>query len=126
MQQTVSGPAREADCAAPAREFNLVHASFRLAPIWCLLDGKGERDMGERYWFRPKSFGYGATPITWEGWAVTLGSMAVTMAAVLVAISAEIRQWPDRRALQAICLIVLFVTLLVTVIIARRRTNREW
>jgi hypothetical protein len=22
------------------------------------------------FWFKPKSFGYGATPTTWEGWAV--------------------------------------------------------
>jgi hypothetical protein len=25
-----------------------------------------------RPWFRPKEFGYGATPITWEGWLATL------------------------------------------------------
>jgi tellurite resistance protein TehA-like permease len=23
------------------------------------------------YWFRPKRFGYGATPCTWQGWAFT-------------------------------------------------------
>ena len=32
---------------------------------------------GERvrpgYWFRPKRFGYGAVPATWQGWAATLG-----------------------------------------------------
>jgi len=25
-----------------------------------------------RAWFAPKDIGYGATPITWEGWLVTL------------------------------------------------------
>jgi len=25
-----------------------------------------------RYWFEPKSYGYGAQPITWEGWAVVI------------------------------------------------------
>jgi uncharacterized membrane protein len=29
--------------------------------------------IGEGYWFVPKRFGYGATPVTWQGWAVTLG-----------------------------------------------------
>ncbi len=24
-----------------------------------------------RYWFKPKRYGYGATPVTWEGWAFT-------------------------------------------------------
>ena len=23
------------------------------------------------YWFEPKSYGYGLTPISWEGWAAT-------------------------------------------------------
>jgi hypothetical protein len=30
-----------------------------------------------RYWFRPKRYGYGATPVTWEGWALTVGIVAV-------------------------------------------------
>jgi hypothetical protein len=24
------------------------------------------------YWFRPKHYGYGATPNTWQGWLMTL------------------------------------------------------
>jgi hypothetical protein len=34
-----------------------------------------------RYWFRPKTYGYGVTPVTWEGWAVTFGT-ALAMVAV--------------------------------------------
>lgn len=30
-----------------------------------------------RPWFAPKQIGYGATPITWEGWAATLGFVLV-------------------------------------------------
>ncbi|THD77153.1 MAG: hypothetical protein E7812_14460 [Phenylobacterium sp.] len=26
----------------------------------------------QRFWFRPRTFGIGATPVTWEGWLVTL------------------------------------------------------
>lgn len=36
--------------------------------------------MSERPWFRPKSNGLGWTPVTWEGWLVTLASMAIFMA----------------------------------------------
>ena len=25
-----------------------------------------------KYWFKPRRFGLGATPITWEGWAVVI------------------------------------------------------
>jgi hypothetical protein len=36
-----------------------------------------------KYWFRQKRFGYGATPNTWQGWALTLGSAALVMALLL-------------------------------------------
>lgn len=32
------------------------------------------------YWFRPKLFGYGAVPVTWHGWAATLGLIALALA----------------------------------------------
>ena len=28
----------------------------------------------EDYWFVPKLFGFGATPVTWQGWALMLGT----------------------------------------------------
>jgi len=32
-----------------------------------------------KYWFKPRRFGYGATPITLEGWAVTLGFIGIIL-----------------------------------------------
>jgi hypothetical protein len=34
------------------------------------------------YWFKPKSYGYGATRVTWEGWAVTLAAIVVVAGSV--------------------------------------------
>jgi hypothetical protein len=34
------------------------------------------------YWFVPKRFGYGAVPVTWQGWVVTLAFGAGVMLAV--------------------------------------------
>ncbi len=28
--------------------------------------------MFKKYWFKPKKYGYGATPTTWEGWLLVL------------------------------------------------------
>ena len=80
----------------------------------------------QRYWFRPKSFGYGATPVTWEGWLLTLGSMVVTGAAILVAILAEVHTWPNRHISQVICLIVVAVTQFATIIVSRLKTSEDW
>jgi hypothetical protein len=29
------------------------------------------------YWFRPKRYGYGATPSAWQGWLLTIAFVAV-------------------------------------------------
>ena len=36
------------------------------------------------FWFKPKSFGYGATPVTWEGWAVVVAYLAVVLGCALM------------------------------------------
>ncbi len=33
--------------------------------------------MSDDYWFKPKRYGFGATPSNWKGWALTLGFIAV-------------------------------------------------
>jgi hypothetical protein len=82
--------------------------------------------VSERFWFRPKAFGYGATPITWEGWAVTLGAMIVMILAIFLAVLAETRHWPDRRSLQAACLIVCLATVTVSIVVSRGKTDGDW
>ncbi|OYY71573.1 hypothetical protein [Sphingomonas sp. 28-63-12] len=31
------------------------------------------------YWFAPKMFGLGATPVTWQGWALVAGFLAAVL-----------------------------------------------
>ena len=33
------------------------------------------------YWFKPRRYGYGATPITWEGWLVSALFLVLMMGA---------------------------------------------
>lgn len=33
-----------------------------------------------RYWFGPKTFGFGVSPRTWEGWAVMAAFVMVAVA----------------------------------------------
>jgi hypothetical protein len=35
-----------------------------------------------RYWFRPRWYGYGATPVTWEGWVLTIGVTGVIVLSI--------------------------------------------
>jgi hypothetical protein len=36
-----------------------------------------------RYWFRRKTFGYGATPHSWQGWALSIVSALLLFGVVL-------------------------------------------
>lgn len=37
-----------------------------------------------KYWFRQKTYGYGFTPVTWEGWLVTFGLVCFLLLAGFV------------------------------------------
>jgi hypothetical protein len=74
-----------------------------------------------KYWFAPKRYGYGATPVTWEGWAVTGAGIAVILLAVLLPVSerANLAAWIGFMA-------VVGVTVAILWIISRRKTDGEW
>ena len=74
-----------------------------------------------RYWFRPKRYGYGATPVTWEGWVVTFATV-LAMVAVSLALRLETRSAWALAALIAFDIAALGLLLIVS----RRKTDGEW
>ena len=66
------------------------------------------------YWFAPKLFGIGATPVTWQGWALTLGLSA--------ALLLDIRFLPGNasKIIVGLTLIAAYVT------VASRKTDGGW
>jgi membrane protein YdbS with pleckstrin-like domain len=76
-----------------------------------------------RYWFRPKRFGYGATPTTWQGWALTLGSALAIAGSILA-----MRLWVDRSNFAAWMAWAAFAVAVVVVVtrVSRARTDGEW
>jgi hypothetical protein len=73
------------------------------------------------YWFKPKRYGYGATPVTWEGWAVTLGTVIAMVVVSLCLRLTERNYWVSAAvfAFDAAALFALFV-------VVRRKTDGEW
>jgi 4-hydroxybenzoate polyprenyltransferase len=73
------------------------------------------------YWFRPKRYGYGATPITWQGWAVTVGTVLAMLAVSLFLRLTEKGYW-------ALAALLAFdvVALSILAIVSRRKTDGEW
>ena len=77
-------------------------------------------------WFKPKRFGYGAVPISWQGWAVTLaGAMALSgaVAAAMLTLSGRIAG----GKLLALGLAILAGIIAITLIIVTyQHTDGPW
>ena len=80
--------------------------------------------MLHNYWFKPKGFGYGAKPASWEGWAFTGAYVfAVTVAAIVL-----LSSHGEARSLGAWVVFIVF-TLCLTAIFAlfcKAKTEGEW
>ena len=45
------------------------------------------------YWFKQKRFGYGATPVTWQGWVLMLVYLAIVVGCVAIAGASQMSPW---------------------------------
>jgi hypothetical protein len=80
-----------------------------------------------QYWFKPKTYGYGATPADWRGWAAVAAYIAI-----VAALSLPLMAWPadmptSPRIWQLITWAILVVVLTLGFIrFARAKTDGQW
>jgi hypothetical protein len=74
------------------------------------------------YWFRPKRYGYGATPMTWQGWTITLATVAVVVAASFAGAHFGVgKPWVALPVLA-----IGFIAFAALWRLSRRKTDGEW
>jgi hypothetical protein len=78
--------------------------------------------MTARFWFKPKQYGYGATPVTWEGWALTL------LIVVLIAAASGYLFGGGAPGAMAIVIWALVVAAIIagSVQVVRSKTEGSW
>lgn len=76
-----------------------------------------------QYWFKPKRYGYGATPVTWQGWALTL-AVVVAIGGSLVAMNLLVDKSNAVAWLVWAALVAAAAWWLVQ--LSRQRTDGEW
>jgi hypothetical protein len=76
-----------------------------------------------RYWFKPKRYGYGATPVTWEGWAFTGLVVAIVAGSGWLLLGTG--RTPDWTMLLVWWAIVALM-LAVSVVVSKSRTEGSW
>jgi uncharacterized membrane protein AbrB (regulator of aidB expression) len=77
--------------------------------------------MGNEFWFRPKTFGYGATPTTWEGWAVVAGYGLVILGCV---VAMYLRK--DSLATIVSSIAMMAVATVMMVVVSVQKTDGAW
>jgi hypothetical protein len=79
------------------------------------------------YWFKPHVYGYGATPISWKGWAAVAGYVAVLMALTLP-LTALPADMPAGTGQWQVATWILMVGLLTSgfLRLCRAKTDGEW
>ena len=74
-----------------------------------------------KYWFRQKTFGYGATPSTWQGWTLTIVSCLALFGVVMF--GPAIRD----NVLRALWMVFAPVAILApTTVTVYRKTEGGW
>ena len=68
----------------------------------------------EGYWFAPRLFGFGATPVTWQGWALTLGGAIALLL--------------DMRFMDAVVprIVIGIAVMTALTVVAWRKTDGGW
>ncbi len=74
-----------------------------------------------KYWFRQKKFGYGATPNSWQGWALMIASSLAVFGVIL---SAPVIR--DNLVRVAWIVLGLSINVIITVAVSRRKTEGGW
>jgi L-asparagine transporter-like permease len=71
--------------------------------------------MINKYWFKPKRYGYGAMPTSREGWLVTL---------VFILITLYTASHFESNSFQFI--LILTVLIIILIVVAKKKTDGEW
>jgi len=77
--------------------------------------------MTNAYWFKPKRIGYGATPSSWEGWAITAAYCLVVWACAAVMVTHR-----DSSANLAALLVAIIAATVALVVVSKNKTDGPW
>jgi signal transduction histidine kinase len=77
--------------------------------------------MTNEFWFKPKTFGYGAVPTTWEGWALTGVYVAIVSACV---VAMMVRKGSISTFVSSIA--VIAVSTIVLIVVSVQKTEGAW
>ncbi len=100
-----------------------IFAAF-ITPLWWAIYIEYARDNPKGYWFKRKLYGFGWTPVTWQGWVVTGGYVALVL---LFALTLDESSSPREVAFTYILPVIILTTLLISIAYKKgERPRWQW
>lgn len=79
------------------------------------------------YWFKPKAYGYGATPSNWMGWLATGAFVVLVLLASLLLLRLEPKPGTDLSFLRIVAWALIVAGLTVGFVwLSRAKTDGQW
>jgi hypothetical protein len=78
------------------------------------------------YWFKPKTYGYGATPSSWKGWAAVLGFIALTIGVSWLLMAPSRTGDPPSGGAVLVWLVVMLALTSGFWWLSKAKTDGEW
>jgi hypothetical protein len=80
-----------------------------------------------QYWFKPRMYGYGATPTTWKGWVAVAVYLTSVLALTLSLVTWPVEMSASAKAWQVATWAMMVALLTVGVIrFTRAKTDGQW
>lgn len=87
----------------------------------------GTRPGMTEYWFKPKAYGYGASPSNWKGWAATTVFAMLVLGVTLLPVKLQLSSGTDLPAWQIVLWAAVVAALTMGFIrLARAKTDGQW
>jgi len=80
----------------------------------------------KKYWFRPKCFGYGFCPISWEGWFATLVLVGFVFLSAHVRLDFFTSEVEVKDGFSFLCDILIFSIIFTLVFRDKVRGGLQW
>ena len=86
--------------------------------------GKGTLEMD--YWFKQRRFGYGSTPVTWQGWVAVVAFPVICVALALILFVFDAPPGGPGGTRIVLFLVLIAAATLAFVAFVRKKTEGTW
>ena len=79
-----------------------------------------------KYWFKRRRYGYGYTPVAWQGWLSVAGAVGVMISSAFIILPSDSQTPSPSQALSFIAVIAVILVVLIKTTYAKGPIPARW